>query len=201
MEGWARMQGPPQSYSTIAAHKEHNVLVNVHTGWSGWRQELERQIAHVKQELLLDSIFVDVSQWIYDADRSVIENMTYAQGSLRLLKGLSELSKGFCVSGEARNEINVQSLSVSQLHLFDFAHTYTYDGKDVSWLKDVTLPVNDLLFKGLNRGIGYSYGQSGYDRRPMIDATAKLNALPTLIMQGEDYLESEECRLLLSMMK
>jgi hypothetical protein len=42
---------------------------------------------------------------------------------------------------------------------------------------DCTTPVNELLFKGLTRGIGYSYGQ-GANRRVMIDATLKQGALP-----------------------
>lgn len=200
VEGWAAMQGPPQSYSNIASHKQYNVLVNVHTGWSGWRRALEWQIAHSKNTLSLDSIFVDVSQWIYDGDRSEVENMTYAQGSIRLLKDLCQLGKGFCVSGEGRNEINVQYIGVSQFHLFGFAHTLALDGKDLSWLEDVTLPVSDILYRGLNRGIGYSYGNEDRYRRVMIDATAKLKAIPTLIFRNADYLESDECKYILSMM-
>jgi hypothetical protein len=59
--------------------------------------------------------------------------------------------------------------------------------------------VNELLFKGLARGIGYHYGQ-GANRRHMIEATLKQGAIPTLIFQTDDpvsELDGAECRYLL----
>ena len=199
VEGWAAF-GPPQSYSLMPAHKEWNVLVNVHLAWSPWRRQLTRQVADLIRELGLDSMFVDVSQWIHNSDNSVLENLTYGQGSLKLIRELAELAPGFCVSGEARNEVSTQFLSVVQFHLVNFAHVKAIDGEDVSWVLECTTPVNEVLFKGLTRGIGYNY-ERGENRRAMIDATLKQGAIPTLIFQTPDpvsELDGEECRYILT---
>jgi hypothetical protein len=183
----------------MPAHKDWNVLVNVHLSWSPWRRQLTRQVASLAADLGLDSIFVDVAQWIHNSDNSVLENLTYGQGSLKLIRELAELAPGFCVSGESRNEISTQYLSLVQYHLFNFAHVLDMEGKDVSWLLGITEPVNELVFKGLTRGIGYSFG-SGANRRAMIDGTLKQGAIPTLIFQTADpvsELEGEEAKYIL----
>lgn len=198
VEGWGNF-GPPQSYSHMASHKDWNVLVNVHLAWSPWRRQLTRQIASLIEELRLDSIFVDVALHIANSDNAYLEGLSFAEGSLKLIRELVDLAPGFCVSGEGRNEISTQFLSVTQFHLYNFAHRYAIEGEDVSWVLDGTLPVNDLLFKGLARGIGYNYGQ-GDNRRDMIDATLKQGAIPTLIFNTEDpvsELDSDECRYIL----
>ena len=195
VEGWGAF-GPPQSYSLMPAYKEWNVLVNVHLAWSPWRRQLTRQVADLIRELELDSVFVDVSQHIHNSDNAVLENLTYARGSLKLIRELAELAPGFCVAGEGRNEISTQYLSLVQFHLANFAHVQAIDGEDVSWAVEITEPVNELLFQGLTRGIGYNYGR-GDNRRHMIEATLKQGAIPTLIFQTRDpvgELEGEECR-------
>jgi len=181
-------------------HKDWNILVNVHLAWSPWRRQLTSQVADLIRELALDSVFVDVSQLIHNSDNAVLENLSYAEGSLKLIRELAELAPGFCVSGEARNEISTQFLSIVQFHLYNFAHVHAIDGEDVGWVLESTLPVNEVLFKGLARGIGYNYGR-GENRRPMIDATLKQGAIPTLIFQTRDpvaELDGEECRYILS---
>ncbi len=198
VQGWGSF-GPPQSYSHIASHKDWNVLVNVHLAWSPWRRQLTRQVASLISDLGLDSIFVDVSQLIHNSDNALLEGLTYAEGSLKLIRELAGLAPGFCVSGEGRNEISVQFLSVVQFHLYNFAHVNAIDGKDVSWVAECTTPVNELLFGGLARGTGYSYGQ-GANRRYMIDAQLKQGAIPTLIFQTPDpvsELNGEEARYIL----
>jgi len=198
VKGWAAF-GPPQSYSGMTGHKDWNILVNVHLAWSPWRRQLTCQVADLIRQHGLDSIFVDVSQWIHNSDQSTLENLSYAEGSLKLIRELAELAPQFCVSGEARNEISTQYLSVVQFHLYNFAHVRATDGADVSWVETITTPVNELLFKGLARGIGYAYGK-GSNRRAMINATLKQGAIPTLIFQTGDplaELEGEECRYLL----
>jgi hypothetical protein len=201
VEGWGSF-GPPQSYSLMPARKDWNVLVNVHLAWSPWRRQLTRQVADLVREHKLDSIFVDVSQLIHNSDNAVLENLTYAQGSLKLIRELAEIAPGLCVSGESRNEISTQYLSVEQFHLFNFAHASAIDGVDVSWVNEVTAPVNEILFKGLARGIGYNYGK-GNNRIPMIDATLKQGAIPTLILESSDpvsELEGQEARYILEHM-
>ena len=198
VEGWGCF-GPPQSYSQMPSHKDWNVLVNVHLAWSPWRRTITRQVADLIEQLGIDSIFVDVAQWIHNSDNAILENLTYAEGSLKLIRELAELKTGFCVSGEGRNEISTQFLSVVQFHLYNFAHVAAIDGKDVSWVLDCTTPVNDLLFKGLSRGIGYHYG-SGESRRLLIDATLKQGTIPTLIFHTPDpvsELQNEESRYIL----
>lgn len=199
VKGWAAF-GPPQSYSQMPNRKDWNILVNVHLAWSPWRRKLGQEVARLLADLKLDSVFVDVSQNIHNSDNAHLEGLSYAEGSLKLIRELSELAHGFCVSGEGRNEISTQYLSVTQFHLFNFAHVAATDGQDVSWVLDGTLPVNELLFKGLARGIGYSYGQ-GANRRVMIDATLKQGAIPTLIFQTPDpvsELDNVESQYLLS---
>jgi len=88
---------------------------------------------------------------------------------------------------------------VVQFHLVNFAHVKAIDGEDVSWAVEITEPVNELLFEGLSRGIGYNYGR-GENRRYMIEATLKQGAIPTLIFQTQDpvrELEGEECRYII----
>lgn len=198
VEGWGSF-GPPQSYSQMPAHKEWNVLVNVHLAWSPWRRQLTRQAADLIRELEIDSIFVDVSQHIHNSDNAVLENLTYAEGSLKLIRELAELAPGFCVSGEGRNEISTQFLSVVQFHLYNYAHVHAIDGEDISWVVECTTPVNELLFQGLARGIGYNYGR-GENRRHMVEATLKQGAIPTLIFQTGDpvaELDGKECTYIL----
>jgi hypothetical protein len=184
VEGW-RSFGPPQSYSLMPAHKEWNVLVNVHLGWSPWRRQLTRQVADLIQELGLDSIFVDVSQLIHNSDNAILEGLSYADGSRKLIQELAELAPKFCVAGEGRNEISTQYLSMVQFHLYNFAHAVAMQGEGIAWVLDATLPLSEVLFKGLTRGIGYNYGR-GENRRTMIDATLKQGAIPTLIFQTGD---------------
>ena len=198
VKGWGNY-GPPQSYSQMPSHKDWNVLVNVHLAWSPWRRQLTQSIAHLIEELQLDSIFVDVAQYIHNSDNAQLEGLSYAEGSLKLIRELAELAHGFCVSGEGRNEISTQHLSMVQFHLYNFAHMYAIDGQDVHWVLDGTLPVGELLFNGLARGIGYNYGQ-GKNRRYMIDATLKQGAIPTLIFDTPDpvaELNGEEGRYIL----
>ncbi|NLG51815.1 MAG: hypothetical protein GX552_17055 [Chloroflexi bacterium] len=198
VKGWGSF-GPPQSYSLMPSHKEWNVLVNVHLAWSPWRRQLTRQAADLRRDLGLDSFFVDVSQLIHNSDNAILENLTYAEGSLKLIRELAEIAPGFCVSGEGRNEISTQFLSMVQFHLYNYAHVHAIDGEDVNWVVECTTPVNELLFKGLTRGIGYNYGR-GENRRAMIDATLKQGAIPTLIFQSKDpvaELDGEEARYIL----
>jgi len=184
----------------MPANKDWNILVNVHLAWSPWRRQLTRQVADLIRDLGLDSIFVDVSQLIHNSDNAILEGLTYADGSLKLIRELAELSPGFCVSGEGRNEISTQYLSVVQFHLYNFAHATAINGKDVGWVVEATTPVNELLFGGLSSGIGYNYGR-GENRRVMVDATLKQGTIPTLIFQTQDpvtELQGEEARYILS---
>jgi hypothetical protein len=203
VKGWGNF-GPPQSYSQIPAHKDWNVLFNVHLAWSPWRRQLTRRVAALIDDLGLDSVFVDVSQLVHNSDNAHLEGLSYAEGSLKLIRELSELGKGFCVSGEGRNEISTQFLSVVQFHLYNFAHSAAIDGEDVAWVLEGTIPVNEILFKGLARGIGYNYG-SGANRKAMIEATLKQGAIPTLIFRRDEdpvaELAGEECRGLIARAK
>ncbi|HHE73037.1 MAG TPA: hypothetical protein ENL34_12230 [Chloroflexi bacterium] len=176
------------------------MLVNVHPAWSPWRRELTRQVAELIRELDLDSIFVDVSQYIHNSDNAVLEGLTYAEGSLKLIRELVELAPGFCVAGEGRNEISTQYLSVVQFHLYNFAHVAAINSEDVAWVTEATVPVNQMVFGDLTRGIGYNYGR-GENRRVMIEATLRQGAVPTLIFQSRDpvaELDGEEARTILA---
>jgi hypothetical protein len=194
--------GPPQSYSTMPApsSKDWNVLVNVHLAWSPWRRHLTREVAGLIRQVGIDSIFVDVVHWVHNSDNATLENLSYAEGSLKLARELAELAPRFCVSGEGRNEITTQYISVVQFHLYNYAHSLAMAGEDVSWIKDVTVPVSALIFQGLSRGIGYHYGD-GETRRLFIDAQLKQGAIPTLIFNTEDpvtELDQPEARYILS---
>jgi len=184
VEGW-RNAGPPQSYSTMASVKDWNVLVNAHLAWSPWRRHLTREIADLVRETGIDSVFVDVVHWVHNSDNATLENLSYAEGSLKLAREIVELAPGFCVSGEGRNEITTQYVSMVQFHVVSYAHSLLMKGEDVSWLDDVTVPVSELIFGGLSRGIGYSYGVGG-DQRTMIDAQLQQGAIPTLILRSDD---------------
>ena len=198
VKGWASF-GPPQSYSNMPTHKAWNVLVEIHLAWSPWRRHITREVAEMIQDTGIDSVFVDVSHYIHNSDNATLENLSYAEGSLKLAQELVELQKGLCVTGEGRNEITNQYQSVAQFHLYNYAHTLDYDGKDVSWVESCTLPVSALIFKGLSRGMGYHYG-TGPNRQLFIDTTIKQGAMPTLIFKTPDpvsELENEESRYIL----
>jgi hypothetical protein len=198
VEGWGNA-GPPQSYSTMAAVKDWNVLLNAHLAWSPWRRHLTGEIADLIRETGIDSIFVDVSHHVHNSDNAHLENLSYAEGSLKLAREIAELKPGLCVSGEGRSEITTQYISMVQFHLYNYAHSLMMDGKDISWLERCTVPVSALIFDGLSRGIGYSYGRGG-DQRLMIDAQLKQGAIPTLILRAEDpvaELEGEVSRYIL----
>jgi hypothetical protein len=198
VEGWKAF-GPPQSYSTIAAVKDWTVLVNVHLAWSPWRRHLTRQIADLIGEHGLDSIFMDVVHLIHNSDNAMLEGLSYPEGSLKLGREIGALAPGLCVCGEGRNEITTQFNAMVQYHLYKYASELQMDGLDVSWLDECTTPVSGLIFGGLSRGIGYTYGK-GSSRRTMIDASLKQGAIPTLIFGTEDpvaEIEGEECRYIL----
>jgi len=198
VEGW-RNAGPPQSYSTMAAVKDWNVLLDVHTAWSPWRRHLTREIADLISETGIDSVFVDVVHHVHNSDNAHLEGLSQPEGSLKLAREVAELAPGLCVAGEGRNEITTQYVSMAQFHLYSYAHALAMDGKDVSWLARSTVPVSGLMFDGLSRGIGYHYGK-GDARRVMLDATLAQGAIPTLIFATDDpvlELEGEECRYLL----
>lgn len=198
--GWKNF-GPPQSYSTMPApsSKDWNVLVNVHLAWSPWRRHLTREVANLIRSVGIDSIFVDVVHWVHNSDNATLENLSYAEGSLKLAAELAELAPHFCVCGEGRNEITTQYISVVQFHLYNYAHSLAMAGEDVSWIKEVTVPVSELIFRGLSRGTGYSYGE-GEMRRLFIDAQLQQGAIPTLIFETQDpvaELEQAEARYIL----
>jgi hypothetical protein len=198
VEGW-RNFGPPQSYSYMASQKDWNVLVDVHPGWSPWRRQLTRQVAGLIEDLGLDGIFVDVTLHMLNSDNAHLEGLSFLEGAVKLIQELADLAPSLCVSGEGRNEISTQFLSVTQFHLYNFAHRRAIEGEDVSSLLAGTLPVNEILFEGLTRGIGYHYGR-GDNRRPMIDATLRQGAIPTLIFSTPDpvsELDGEECSYIL----
>jgi hypothetical protein len=183
----------------MAAVKDWNVLLNAHLAWSPWRRHLTGEIADLIRETGIDSIFVDVSHHVHNSDNAHLENLSYAEGSLKLAREIAELKPGLCVSGEGRSEITTQYISMVQFHLYNYAHSLMMDGKDISWLERCTVPVSALIFDGLSRGIGYSYGRGG-DQRLMIDAQLKQGAIPTLILRAEDpvaELEGEVSRYIL----
>ena len=180
--------------------KDWNVLVNVHLAWSPWRRHLTREVAELIRGVGIDSVFVDVSHWVHNSDNATLENLSYAEGSLKLAHELAELAPRFCVCGEGRNEITTQYISMVQFHLYNYAHSLAMAGEDVSWIKEITVPVSELIFKGLSRGIGYNYGE-GETRRLFIDAQLQQGAIPTLIFNTDDpitELGQPEARYILS---
>ncbi len=82
VKGWASF-GPPQSYSTLPAKKDWNVLTEIHLAWSPWRRHMTCQVAEMIRECGIDSIFVDVAHYIHNSDNATLENLSYAEGSLK----------------------------------------------------------------------------------------------------------------------
>ena len=198
VEGWKAF-GPPQSYSTMAAVKDWTVLVNAHLAWSPWRRYVTRQIADLIKEHGLDCIFMDVVHLIHNSDNATLEGLSYMEGSLKLGREIGDLAPRLCVCGEGRNEITTQFNAMVQYHVYKYASELQMDGLDISWLDECTTPVTPVIFEGLTRGIGYTFGK-GPSRRTMINASLKQGAIPTLIFQTENpvaELESEECRYIL----
>ena len=180
--------GPANGYTSILNNKDTNILVNIHPGFSPWRNELVYQIRRMSEELKLDGVFIDVTHIIYNADNSIVENLTYPEGALKLIHEVRSVKSGFAVGGEARNEINAQFLSFSQLHLFKYAHNDHMRHKSVDWLLNAAIPFSQFLFEGLSRGIGYYYGVNGHEEgtRIMVEVSERVGAIPTIIINRSD---------------
>jgi hypothetical protein len=130
-------------------------MVKIHPGLSRWRSILAENVGATARDLLLESVFLDVTLTTYNLHNSLVENTTSTEGMKRLIAEIAGLEAGLVVGGEGRNEITAQGLSFAQAHLFR------------SWQQNIPgversggCKLNSFLFDRLCRTFGYS-GLSG----------------------------------------
>lgn len=180
LSGWAWVESvnprPPQSVSLLDTHKDWNVMLDIHQGFSGYRNELLFQVGRAVEDMGLDGIFLDTSNRFYNADNCVVENLTSIEAGLLLLREVGTLRPGFAVGGEGRNELSARESAFVQLHVLK--------GMPEVTPLEAIVPVNERLLSGLARGIGYGGLDGKGDLSPILLAmTERMGALPTLTVR------------------
>lgn len=152
--GWAyenrQMLDVPGSNATLGSSRDRNVMVKVHPGLAMWRSLLGEAIQAAAEQLALETVFIDVTLATYNLRNCHVDGMTPTEGIRRLIDYVSQIGGGLAVGGEGLNEITMQGLSFAQAHLYGYG--------DVAEGVERTggCPLNDFLFGGLCRTIGYS---------------------------------------------
>ncbi len=184
IQGWSwyqrRVIGVPESNTNRTGHRDKKVMVKVHPGLSMWRSILGDSILKASQDLLLDTVFIDVTLVTSNLYNSLVENMTSTEGMKRLIDRVGSLGSGLVVGGEGRNEITMQGLSFAQEHLFKSWQENTQGVERTGGC-----PLNDLLFGRLCRTFGYS-GLAGRDANEELRMRLheEHGAIPTLTVRS-----------------
>jgi hypothetical protein len=184
IQGWSWYQrqviGVPESNTHRLGHRDKKVMVKIHPGLSMWRTILGENILKATQDLLLDTVFIDVTLVSSNLHNSLVENMTSTEGMKRLIDHVGSLGAGLVVAGEGLNEITMQGQSFAQAHLFK------------SWQQNIEgversggCPLGDFLFGRLCRTFGYS-GLGGRDANEEVRMRLheEQGALPTITVRS-----------------
>ena len=189
LQGWSWYKGQsigvPESNLNRLNGRDKKVMVKIHPGLSMWRSVLGNNILQASNELLLDSVFIDVTLCIWNIHNCIVESMNPAEGMDKLIRHVGGLGKGLVVAGEGLNEITAQGLSFGQAHLFK------------SWQSNIEgvertggCPVNDFLFGKLCRTFGYN-GLGGRNKNEELRMQLHVDhkTIPTInVRTGEDII-------------
>jgi Domain of unknown function (DUF6259) len=166
----------PESNAARMRHREHKTMVKVHPGLAMWRSILADNMLPAIRELSLETVFLDVSMHARNLHNALVDNMTTAEGMLRLTRLIGSLENGVVVAGEGRNEINMQHQAFAQVHL------YKSSGSSIKGLERLKpCPLSEFLFGSWCRSFGYSgLGGSTADERLRMQMHIDLGSIPTL---------------------
>jgi len=184
--GWSwfdgRPIGVPESNGARIRYRDKKVMVKIHPGLSLWRSILANAMAEAKQQLNLESAFIDVTLTTGNLHNCLVEGMTSTEGMNRLIHHISRLRDGLVIGGEGLNEIIFQGLSFGQVHLFR------------SWQSSIKglertggCALNDFLFGKLCRSFGYS-GLGGRNENEILRSRIhrEHNAIPTITIRSAE---------------
>ena len=141
----------PESNAARLRNRHNKTMVKVHPGLAMWRSILAENMLPAIDELNLEVVFLDVSHHPRNLHNAFVENMTTAEGMIRLEKQIGDIGSGVVVGGEGRNEITIQGHQITQVHL------YKSSGKSIEGLERLKpCPLSEFLFGRWCRSFGYS---------------------------------------------
>jgi hypothetical protein len=184
LQGWSwyenRVIGVPESNLNRMNNRDKKVMVKVHPGLSMWRSILGDRILKASSELMLDTVFIDVTLCIWNIHNCIVESMAPTEGMNRLIKHIAGLGNGLVVGGEGLNEITAQGLSFGQAHLFQSWQT-SIEGLE----RTGGCPLNEFLFGKLCRTFGYSgLGGRNKDEELRMNIHLEHGAIPTITIDS-----------------
>jgi hypothetical protein len=91
--------GVPESNTNRLGNRDKKVMVKIHPGLSMWRSILGERILTASKDLLLNTVFIDVTLCIWNIHNSIVESMPPTEGMNKLIRQVSELGNGLVVGG------------------------------------------------------------------------------------------------------
>ena len=95
LQGWSWYNGKgigvPESNLNRMNNRDKKVMVKIHPGLSMWRSILGKNILQASRDLLLDTVFLDVTLCIWNIHNCIVESMTPAEGMNRLIKHIAKM--------------------------------------------------------------------------------------------------------------
>ena len=185
---WTKELGPfstvPQAAGIMKNRPHYLRLSGVHTGLAWWRAYFMEQVKQAVDELGFGGIFADQMLVVPNGRPALVENMTAMEGTMEMGRRLIELRTPqgpLVLSTEGRNEMTMQCASFGQVHMFK-SHLNT-----IPELERVVCPVNEVLFEGMGRSIGYAMLRGNSDLSAMrMRAEQKLGVIPTIMVHTAD---------------
>ena len=184
--GWSWLDGRvlnvPESNESRLHNRDKNVMVKIHPGLTMWRSILGERVQQAAADLVLETVFLDVTLVTPNLYNCLVESTTPSEGMKKLIAHIGELGNGLVVGGEGLNEITMQGLTFAQAHLFK------------SWQVSVNglertggCNLNQVLFGKLSRIIGYS-GMSGKnkDEEMRMQIHLEHGGIPTIVIDSAD---------------
>ena len=176
----------PESNAARLRNRRNKTMIKVHPGLAMWRSILAENIMPSVDKLDLEVVFIDVSHHPRNLHNAFVENMTSAEGMIRLEKQIGEIGKGLVVGGEGRNEITIQGHQITQVHL------YRSSGPSIEGLNRLKpCPLSEFLFGKWCRSFGYSRlsGKSESEAQRM-QMHLDWGAIPTITLESNKELDN-----------
>jgi len=186
LQGWSwynnKVIGVPESNMNRLNNRDKKVMVKIHPGLSMWRSILGERILNASNDLLLNTVFIDVTLCIWNIHNCIVETMAPTEGMKKLIRHVSELGNGLAVGGEGLNEITAQGLSFAQVHLFK-----SWQTSAEGLVRAGGCNLNELLFGKLCRTFGYTgLGGKNKDEDLRMQIHLDHGAVPTITIRSAD---------------
>ena len=188
--GWSwvdqNVRPVPESNAARQRNRHNKTMIKVHPALAMWRSILAENMLPAIDELNLEVVFIDVSHHPRNLHNAFVENMTSAEGMIRLEKQIGEIGRGVVVGGEGRNEITIQGHQITQVHL------YKSSGKSIEGLERLkACPLDEFLFGRWCRSFGYSrLGGNTKDEELRMQMHIDWGAIPTITLDSAKELDS-----------